>query len=118
MKNKRSVGTIYEDVVVRELERKNYIILEKNFRCRSGEIDVIAKDGDTYVFVEVKYRNSEVKGYPSEAVDIKKQKKISKVALFYLTYTLKNTEVPCRFDVVSILDDKIDHIINAFDYIG
>ena len=118
MSNKRSVGTHYENLAVRDLEKKGYIILERNFRCHRDEIDIIAKDGETIVFVEVKYRNSEVKGYPVEAVDYKKQKVISKVALYYLTTRLKTTDVPCRFDVISIFGEKIEHIKNAFEYIG
>jgi len=118
MDNKRGVGTHYENVVVRFLEREGLTIISRNFRCRSGEIDIIAKDGDVYAFIEVKYRNTEVKGHPSEAVDLKKQKRISKVALFYLTYVVKSTNVPCRFDVVSVLGDRIEHIKNAFNYIG
>lgn len=117
MENKRGVGTHYEDVVVSFLEEQNYIILERNFRFHRDEIDIIAKDGETVVFVEVKYRSTELKGYPSEAVDHKKQKVISKVALYYLTSRLKRTDVACRFDVVSILGDQIEHIKNAFDYV-
>lgn len=118
MENTRNVGTHYENVVGRFLERKGLTIISRNFRCKNGEIDLIAKDGDVYVFIEVKYRNTDVKGHPSEAVDLKKQKKISKVALFYLTYVVKSTDVPCRFDVVSILGDQIEYIKNAFEFIG
>lgn len=117
MDNKRGVGTRFEDLAVRFLEDKGYIILERNFRFHRDEIDIIAKDGEAIVFVEVKYRSSEVKGHPSEAVDYKKQRVISKVALYYLTSRLKRTDVACRFDVVSILGDKIEHIKNAFDYV-
>ena len=99
MENKRGVGTHYEDIAVKFLEENKYTILERNFRFHRDEIDIIAKDDDTIVFVEVKYRSSEIKGYPSEAVDYK-------------------TDVPCRFDVVGILGDKIEHIKNAFDFIG
>ncbi len=118
MENKRKVGSHYENVVGRFLERKGLTIISRNFRCKNGEIDIIAKDWDVYVFIEVKYRNTDIKGHPSEAVDLKKQKKISKVALFYLTYVVKSTNVPCRFDVVSILGDRIEHIKNAFYYAG
>ncbi len=118
MENKRGVGTHYEDIAVKFLEDNKYTILERNFRFHRDEIDIIAKDKDTIVFVEVKYRSTEIKGYPSEAVDYKKQKVISKVALYYITSKLKRTEVPCRFDVVGILGDKIEHIKNAFDFIG
>ena len=117
MENKRGVGTRFEDLAVGFLEDKGYRILERNLRFHRDEIDIIAKDGEAIVFGEVKYRSSEAKGYPSEAVDYKKQRVISKVALYYLTSRLKRTDVACRFDVVSILGDKIEHIKNAFDYV-
>ena len=99
------------------LESIGYEILEYNFRCRMGEIDIIARDGEYLVFCEVKYRAGTGKGYPSEAVDKRKQRVISKCALYYLTK--KGTmELPCRFDVVTILNGKLQVIKNAFDYAG
>ena len=82
-----------------------------------GEIDIIARDGEYLVFCEVKYRAGTGKGYPSEAVDERKQRVISKCALYYLTK--KGTmELSCRFDVVTILNGKLQVIKNAFDYAG
>ena len=91
--------------------------MAKNFRCRSGEIDLVARDGKYLVFVEVKYRSSEGQGVALEAVDWHKQKKISQTAQFFLKrYNLG--EPPCRFDVVAIDDEDVRWIHNAFDYCG
>lgn len=115
--NKRSVGTMYEQKAGAYLEEHGYEIIEYNFRCRLGEIDIIARDGEYLVFCEVKYRSHPGSGHPAEAVDERKQRKISKCALFYLTrYT--TGDVPCRFDVIGIEGEKITLFQNAFDYIG
>lgn len=90
-----------------------YKILEKNFRTNTGEIDIIAKKGETIVFVEVKFRTNTEKGLPGEAVNYRKQKHIQNTALCYLKY--KNCmESDIRFDVIEILNFKITHIKNAF----
>ena len=85
-------------------------------RCKLGEIDIIARDGDYLVFCEVKYRADDRKGTPAEAVDYAKQRVISKSALYYMTVNGID-EIPCRFDVVSIEDDRIILYQNAFDYV-
>lgn len=114
--NKRAVGAAYEKQAGSYLERQGYQILEYNFRCRSGEIDIIAKDGEYLVFVEVKYRRDAGSGSPLEAVDHKKQKIISRTASYYcLTHGYGET-TPCRFDVVAILGEEIRVIANAFEY--
>ena len=99
-----------------DLTEKGYEILEYNYRCRLGEIDIIARDGDYLVFCEVKYRADDRKGTPAEAVDYAKQRVISKSALYYMTVNGID-EIPCRFDVVSIEDDRIILYQNAFDYV-
>ena len=83
------------------LEKRGLQIREKNFRCRSGEIDLIAQDERYLVFVEVKYRTTGVSGYPAEAVDARKQQTIAKCAMHFLMKQ-GNDDVPCRFDVVAI----------------
>ena len=98
------------------LTEKGYEILEYNYRCKLGEIDIIARDGDYLVFCEVKYRADDRKGTPAEAVDYAKQRVISKSALYYMTVNGID-EIPCRFDVVSIEDDRIILYQNAFDYV-
>ena len=78
--NQREVGTRQESRAAEYLESLGYHILVRNFRCRFGEIDLIAKQDDTYIFIEVKYRTGRTAGDPTSAVDGKKQKKISKTA--------------------------------------
>lgn len=112
-KNNRETGNIYEKQAAAYLQNNGYDILEQNFRCKLGEIDLIAQKDNTLVFCEVKYRSSEAKGHPFEAVDRKKQEKIIKTAYYYLTY--KRGEIPaCRFDVIGILKEEIIHVENAF----
>lgn len=85
-----------------------------NYRCRRGEIDIVAKDGDCLVFCEVKYRSDEKKGMPLEAVDRRKQNIIFYCAMHYISeYNIG--DVPCRFDVIGITGRKIIHLKNAFE---
>ena len=117
MYNKRTVGTQKEQLAAEYLRKCGYLILEQNFRCRTGEIDIIAKDKDYLVFVEVKYRRDTGKGFPQEAVDLFKMKKITHTALYYMHKKRIPADAPCRFDVVNILDQEISLIRNAFEAI-
>ncbi len=107
-----------EDLAVRYLQRAGYQIVERNFRCRLGEIDIIARDGDTIVFLEVKTRTSASYGAPEAAVNQAKQKKISLVSLQYLQ-SRNILDVPVRFDVVALERSSAGHDIrlirDAFD---
>lgn len=114
--NKRQIGTRYEQIAGKYLESRGYKIVEYNYRCPPGEVDIIAKDGEYLVFCEVKYRADQESGYPQEAVNVKKQRVLSKCALWY-TAQKRIADVPCRFDVVGIMGDKLTLIQNAFDYI-
>ena len=116
MTNKRQTGAAYEQIAAAHLLSMGYEILECNYRCKMGEVDIIARDGEYLVFVEVKYRTNIRKGYPLEAVSIQKQKTISKCALHYMMMN-HLSDVSVRFDVVGILGDKKEHIKNAFDFI-
>ncbi len=98
------------------MKKQGLFVIEKNFRCRSGEIDLIAKDGKYLVFVEVKYRHTGERGWASAAVDWRKQKAVSRTAEFYLLKQGYGLDTPCRFDVVAIDGDRIEWIQNAFDY--
>ena len=112
-KNKRQTGAKYEQAAGFYLEQLGYEIIEYNYRCRFGEIDIIAKDGSYLVFCEVKYRSCKGKGSPLEAVGAGKQRTIFRCAMFYLTeHHMGN--VPCRFDVVGIEGTEVVHIKNAF----
>ena len=110
----RAIGRDGEEIAAEYLRNNGYRIVEKNYRNRFGEIDVIAKDGNTLVFVEVKTRNTPSYGPPSSAVDSKKQQRIGKVAVTYLTKK-GLTQHPIRFDVVSICDGEIEVIRDAFE---
>ena len=117
--NKRHLGTEKEELAIQYLKKMGYRILAHSFRCRMGEIDVIAEDEGYLVFIEVKYRrNSASSGLPEYAVPLKKQRTISRVAMYYLTTRKKRTDIPCRFDVVAIDGEEIRLHKNAFSYIG
>lgn len=113
MYSRHILGRKGEDVVVNYLKNINYNILDRNFSCRQGEIDVIALDGNYVVFVEIKSRTSMEYGLPSEAVTNTKIKHMMKTAEYYLyTRNLENENI--RFDVVEVyVKDKkyyINHI--------
>lgn len=112
--NRRKTGQEQEELAARYLEEKGYQILERNYRIRTGEIDIIAKDQNCLVFVEVKYRQNEKLGNPLEAVDYRKQRKICQTAQHYL-YRHKLWNTGCRFDVIGITGTQICHIKNAFE---
>jgi len=114
--NNRVIGEAYEQKAGKYLESFGYKILAYNYRCKQGEIDIIAQDGDTYVFCEVKYRRNEGKGYPEDAITATKQRRITRSAMVYLKehHVWDNS---CRFDVICILGEKFTHIKNAFEII-
>ena len=112
--NKRQLGSDYENMACDYLKAKGYEIIERNFRTHKGEIDIIARDKDCLVFIEVKYRAKNSFGYSAEAVGVHKQSIIYKVAESYLALHRKYIDKPCRFDVIAIDDIKVNHIINAF----
>ena len=108
-------GQKSEALAASYLEENGYRILERNWRFHKNEIDIIAKDGDYLVFVEVKARKNALHGFGCEAVDLKKQKLIKKVAEAYLIFNrLSLTGTPSRFDVISIDGEAICLFKNAF----
>lgn len=108
-----------EKIAAAYLKKKGYSIIEQNYRCPIGEIDIIARDKNELVFVEVKTRKSCALGYPEQAVGIKKQKKMSRLALWYLQEKKMNGSC-ARFDIVAILmlsgGNEVRLIQNAFDF--
>ena len=108
-------GILGEKIATEYLKSKGAYILENNYKIKSGEIDIIAEINDELVFIEVKSRTNIKFGYPAEAVDCRKIRKIVNTAKYYI---LKNNlnNVPIRFDVIEIYlkDKKINHIVNAF----
>ena len=102
LQNRRTIGERGEAAAIRFLEKKGYRILDKNYRCKSGEIDIVARDKDSIAFVEVKTRTSIEFGLPEESLSWRKKVHLTKVALNYLSHrSIKG--VNCRFDVVSVL---------------
>lgn len=118
LNQRQQFGKKSESLAVKHLKKNGYKILEQNYRNKIGEIDIIAKEKGTLVFVEVKARKTHVFGNPKWAVTPKKQRKISMVALYYLKDT-KQTQVKARFDVVALSSTKnnpqIEIIKNAFE---
>jgi putative endonuclease len=118
LENLRKKGGAYESRAAEYLTAQGYQIIEHNFHCRMGEIDLIARDGTYLVFVEVKYRATAAKGMPAEAVSYNKQRKICAAAAYYLMKHGYMENVSVRFDVIAILGEDISLIQNAFPYIG
>ena len=116
----KELGFFAENIAARELERKGYEIVAKNYRKPWGEIDIIAKTGDTVVFVEVKANRREFAGdfNPEIRVDYQKAKKIKRTALLYLERELGNMEVEWQVDIIAVTFDipnkkaKIRHFKN------
>ena len=118
MKNSRVIGNAADEAAAEWIKKnKGYIVLERNYSCAAGEIDIIAKDKDTTVFIEVKYRKNTKKGYPSEAVTETKQKRIIRTAMAYVS---QNNTDNIRFDVAEIVEKDgrkyIRYIENAFEW--
>ena len=114
MYNKRKIGTDYEDKAIEYLKNSGYRIVERNFYCRQGEIDIIAWDGKYLVFIEVKYRKDIKSGYPSEAVTYNKRSRIIKASKFYMYKHRIGDGQSVRFDVISIVNNEIELIKDAF----
>jgi putative endonuclease len=115
---RRHTGESGESVAVRFLKKNGYKIIEQNYRCKLGEIDIIARDGRVLAFVEVKARRTDKFGGPKRAVTPRKQRKISMVALKYLKET-EQMGKKARFDVVAIRllpgNPDVEIIKNAFE---
>jgi len=114
---KKLLGKAGEDRAAAFLAKRGYRILERNYRTKSGEIDLIALHEGTVAFVEVKTRTSDAFGAPELAVDIRKQRRMIRAALGYIKYK-KLHQVPCRFDIVAICEARekeVALIQNAFE---
>ena len=106
-------GDIGEEKAVKYLKKQKYRIIKRNLKNNGGEIDIIARQKKTVVFVEVKTRTDEKFGFGAEAVDLKKQSKIRNAAMLYMQ---KENVADVRFDVIEVYlaEDRINHIINGF----
>ncbi len=115
--NTREKGAAYEQLAINYLQGRGVAVLEHNYRNRRGEIDIIGKDGDYTVFIEVKYRKDSAAGQPAEAVTYGKQRKICKVADYYRMMHQMGDFTPIRYDVVAICGAEITWYQNAFEHI-
>lgn len=112
--NKRTEGSKWEVVAGEFLQRHGVKILQYNFRCRLGEIDIVGMDRGVLVFYEVKYRSTGSYGTAAEAVGIKKQMVISKVSDYYRMINHIGWDMPIRYDVIAIQGNRIELIPAAF----
>lgn len=116
--DRKALGADGERAAEKYLRRQRYTILERNYRCPLGEIDLVALDGKTVVFVEVKTRTGEGHGGPLEAVDTRKQRQIGRVAQTYLLHH-RLQDRDARFDVVGVWHDGArivcELVRNAFE---
>jgi putative endonuclease len=116
---RRALGAQAERLAAEHLERRGYRIIDRNYRYRGGELDLVARDGDTLVFVEVRARRSDAHGAPFETVGREKQRRVARAAEHWLV-THGLTRAFARFDVVSILlpeggPPSVEIIPNAFE---
>lgn len=111
MNRNREIGILGERLAVKYLKNKQYIILDRNYRCRQGEMDIIAKDNEEIVFIEVKTRTTIKFGRPAEAVNYIKREHLQNIARYYL-YTKKITKIPIRFDVIEIYLGNKEYAVN------
>lgn len=110
-------GTWGEEIASKHLQKKGYAILERNFRCKMGELDIIAQKGELLVFIEVKTRNNLNYGLPCEAITLEKKHHIKRVSTYYIRqHQLENLDL--RIDVIEILKIEgktyIHHLEDAF----
>ena len=114
--NTRRIGAFYEEAACRYLKDRGIIILQQNFRCKAGEIDIIGRQGNCVIFFEVKYRKNDAYENALMAVHPKKQNKICRCAAIYC---LQNPWVrELRYDVIGITDTRIRWMKNAFEHRG
>lgn len=106
-------GAVAEDRAARLLRARGYAIVERNFRCRLGELDIIARDGDTLAFVEVRSRADDRHGHAAEAVGPRKRRQVARVAAYYVGIRRPACR-DMRFDVVAITGDDIVLIKDAW----
>lgn len=117
-KQRLELGEYGEALALKAIRRLGYKKIAQNYRCALGEVDLIAQDGDTLVFIEIKTRRNRPIGYAKEAVTARKRRQLSKVALTYL-HANRRQDVRARFDVVAITlgvgEPEIEVVKNAFD---
>ncbi len=119
----RATGACYEDIALAHLERNGLVLIERNFNCRYGEIDLVMRGGDTVIFVEVRYRRGSAGGMNFgdgiDSVGAAKRAKLVRAAVLFLATHPRLADRTCRFDVLAIAGDAaapaIDWRPNAFE---
>ena len=120
MTNERQrLGRNGEDLALAFLEQKGFKPVARNYRFRGGELDLVMRDGDILVFIEVRTKHAVNRGTPLETVDFKKRRQIERTARYFLAREKISDDVFCRFDVIGIVmaagrPPLIEHITNAF----
>lgn len=114
--NRVETGKAYEEKAVFFLENQGFKTLERNFRCRQGEVDIIGIHENCLVFVEVKYRKNNRAGMPEEAVGVHKQIKVCRVSDYFRLWNGKYASLQVRYDVAAVLGEEIRWYRNAFPY--
>ena len=115
--NNRRQGNDFESLAAKYLIQNGMTVLKQNFYCKMGEIDLVAKDGEYLVFVEVKYRKNKKAGSAAEAVNFNTMRKISRCADVYMMQHHVSGNTSVRFDVIAIEEGHLTHFKNAFEYI-
>ena len=113
---KKTYGDDGENLAVLYLESEGYRILHKNFRCRQGEIDIIAIEDNYLCFIEVKRRSGTISGHPLEAISPTKIRHICKTAIYYLQSSHMPDSTAVRFDVISIVGEEVSLLRDAFSF--
>lgn len=114
---KRRLGFAGERRAARFLKKNGYKIAERNFRCKAGEVDIIASKGGTLAFIEVKTRTSDSFGAPNEAVDNERRRRYVSAANFYFyVKNLRMDDYTVRFDIIEVTEGGVNHIENAFEW--
>lgn len=118
MATTKEIGRAAEDTACRYLQQQGLKLVERNYHCRQGEIDLIMRDDITTVFVEVRYRASRSYGSAAETVTSRKQGKILASAQHYLQQNKRAANQPCRFDVIALSADALQGKHNAIEWIS
>lgn len=116
--NKRTTGKLYEEKAAAFLKERGFFLLDMNYRCRQGEVDLIGIHDGCLVFVEVKYRKDMGSGAPEEAVGPAKQMKICRVSDYYRLAKPTEAARQIRYDVVAICGEDVRWYRDAFNYVG
>ncbi len=116
--SQKQLGRLGEKLGARFLRRRGYRIIARNYTCLAGEVDLVALDEDSVVFVEVKTRRDDAAGHPEDAVNFRKRRQLTSVAKYFLLET-GNQHRPCRFDVIAVVlkdgcKPEVEHFLDAF----